>query len=219
MTPFQQHLKEALYLNENVPEIKPIQSDPDSNPIYPSGFDVFNPGGRETVAPPGGGDLLPGWLMPGGKAPRPGIDPPPWYYVNEDGTVMIDPDGTGEWEDFYDYENPAQDSEDETEDEGGGGRDILPDPSLNEPTIPSVKDQLRDAIEEWENQNPDLMTEEEHLAEWLDCCAGNGETFQDYLDRIEQEYLDAYPSIYDNFWPIELPTYNAPLEFSPYPRR
>ena len=154
MTPFQRHLKEALHLNENVPEIKPIQSDPDGNPIYPSGFGVFNPGGRETVAPPGGGDLDPsarpgGFLQPDGTwGPKLPTGPPPWYYELEDGTVMIDPEGTGEWIPIEDLENPGQDSDDETED--GRGRDEL-------------EDETSDPEQEWKEQTQQWY---EDLEDW-----------------------------------------------------
>ncbi len=73
MTPFQRHLKEALYLTDQV-KID-IQT-----PETPE---------RQTTAPPSGGDpspnpnVRPGGYLPGG---------PPWIWKDPDGS-LVDPDG------------------------------------------------------------------------------------------------------------------------------
>ena len=188
MTPFKRYLKEALYLTENVPEIKPIGSDENQNPIYPSGFDVFNPGGgRETVAPPGGGEIEPLIQPPIPEGAGPGEmvwDGKRWIYIEDmsNGEVSQWWFGPNGWElkqrSFQDPRVPAPEFWDEYN---------------SIPRYPSHKQQLRDAREAWENENPANIPEGDHLGEWLECCAANGETFQEYLDRIEDEWLDSYP--------------------------
>ena len=188
MTPFQRHLKEALYLNENVPEIKPIQSDPDG----PSGIDVFTPGGRETVAPPGGGqfdpNVLPGQMLPGG---------PPYFWEtpNKDGgfDILIWNEETQQWELF----EPA--IENETEEEDGPGRDqgVERDRSPGRTRWEQAMDRWEEYFDVWMD---DALLEWFQNGEYGEDMEGNPiETLEEWLEFMHDLYREAspMPMLYD----------------------